>query len=604
MQLLAGLVDTDGGEASFCSVSPFLAHDFVRLVRSLGGKATKTFRKNKYDGFYIVYWRMNERVPLSLSRKQPIGCKGRPLDYRRRVCRTVEPIGLFECGDLEVEHPAHCYVVYDHVIVSNSKTETSLAHLAMMMTGVISGQIDPETRKAVRSQFRGPVQCRIVLESLTTTMHPVIMPKLQWWRWNGYDAPGGERGHWGWIPKNCLVGGLWSRAWNEKTRLLRILCRDPDEPERILGESTLQIMAHNQEPSDFASGDLHWVLHDEPTTYPIWRENEARTMRTGGVMMMAMTWPDDPSIAVDWIYDTLYEPGRPGPNKDPNVDWFELWTIHNPHLSADKVEEQRLKWEREGPMVSEARLYGRPIRFSNRVHAEFTDRDLWWCSACKRMGNHLPEACLACGAGRDYLIRYNHVREFEQKAGWPTVFLLDPHPRKPHCLLWVQVDTWSDWWVVASAEVPGGPDDVAAKVREVEEALRLNVVQRIGDAKMLGSPSGAKRDETWRDEFDRVGLRLDRSDSSDVGRARVNAALRVDQDRMQPRLHFHPRCAMPIRQMQRFVWDDFVRPEKHDLKQKPKEKEDDYPALLRYFANSNPSFERMAHGAPVLRTRA
>ena len=206
--------------------------------------------------------------------------------------------------------------------------------------------------------------------------------------------------------------------------------------------------------------------------------------------------------------------------------------------------------------------------------------------------------------GRDYLIRYNHVREFEQKAGWPTVFLLDPHPRKPHCLLWVQVDTWSDWWVVASAEVAGGPDDVAAKVREVEEALRLNVVQRIGDAKMLGSPSGAKRDETWRDEFDRVGLRLDRSDSSDVGRARVNNALRVDQDRMKPRLHFHPRCAMPIRQMQRFVWDDFVRPEKHDLKQKPKEKEDDYPALLRYFANSNPSFERMAHGAPVLRTRA
>ena len=134
----------------------------------------------------------------------------------------------------------------------SGKSETSLAHLAMMMTGVISGQIDPETRKAVRSQFRGPVQCRIVLESLTTTMHPVIMPKLQWWRWNGYDAPGGERGHWGWIPKNCLVGGLWSRAWNEKTRLLRILCRDPDEPERILGESTLQIMAHNQEPSDFA----------------------------------------------------------------------------------------------------------------------------------------------------------------------------------------------------------------------------------------------------------------------------------------------------------------------------------------------------------------
>ena len=41
-----------------------------------------------------------------------------------------------------------------------------------------------------------------------------------------------------------------------------------------------------------------------------WRENEARVMRVDGRMMLAMTWPDDPSINVDWLYNEVYEPIR------------------------------------------------------------------------------------------------------------------------------------------------------------------------------------------------------------------------------------------------------------------------------------------------------
>jgi hypothetical protein len=32
----------------------------------------------------------------------------------------------------------------------------------------------------------------------------------------------------------------------------------------------------------------------------------------GRLMLLAMTWPDDPSIAVDWLYDEVYEPGKSG----------------------------------------------------------------------------------------------------------------------------------------------------------------------------------------------------------------------------------------------------------------------------------------------------
>ena len=483
-----------------------------------------------------------------------------------------------------------------------SKTETALAHVVQLATGMFSEALDPITRLALRTQFRGPINVRVVVESLTTTLGPIILPKLQWWKWSGFDEPGGERGHWGWVPRKCLVGGSWARAWSEKPRVLRVFCFDPDNPDKILGESMFQFMAHNQDPSDFASGDFHHVIHDEPPLGATWRENEARTMRVGGKMWLAMTWPDNPAIPIDWIYDTLYEPGRPGPSKVANIDWFEMWTVHNPHLAPEYIEEQRQKWEREGgTAVLETRLYGRPIRFSNRVHALFTNHEVWWCRECKETST-IPAHCLKCGALAHSLVRYCHVQDFPHRP-FPTIFLLDPHPRKPHMGLWVQVDTWDNLWVVAECVVPGGPDDVMNEVRRIETELGLNVVARVGDAKMLGSPSGAKRDVTWRDEFDAAGLALDLSDSSDVGRARVDEYLRVDPDREQPRLHFHPRCTGAIRQMLRFVWDDFVRPEKHDQKQKTKEKDDDFPALLRYCLNLDPRFQWLSRGAPILKTR-
>jgi hypothetical protein len=34
----------------------------------------------------------------------------------------------------------------------------------------------------------------VTVESLTTTLEPIILPKLQWWKWTGVDRPGGDEG--------------------------------------------------------------------------------------------------------------------------------------------------------------------------------------------------------------------------------------------------------------------------------------------------------------------------------------------------------------------------------------------------------------------------
>ncbi len=478
-----------------------------------------------------------------------------------------------------------------------SKTDTMLAKLSALSTGVFPDCLTDEVRESMLEQFRGPIAVRMVLESLTTTMTPVILPKLQWYSWAGMSMPGGDKGHYGWIPRSSLKSGSWANSWSEKLRTLRVVCRDPETAEP-LGESVWQFMSFDQHHSDFASGDFHHVLHDELPPFAIWRENQARTMRVDGTMELAFTWPDDPAIPVDWVYDEVYEKGKPGPNKVAHIEWYEMWTVDNPNLDQKSISRQEGEWSDE---VVATRLRGQPIRFSNRIHPLFTDQTRVWCLTCGEANR--PEGCDICEGSIDQLVAYNHVKEFDYDKNWPVVWLLDPHPRKPHMGMWVAVDPQDDYWVLATCEVEGGPEELEAEVARIEEEFGFDVKIRLGDRNMLRSPSGAKRDVTWQDEFDEVGLRLDLSDVSDVGRSRLNDFLRVDKDTKSPRIHIHPRCANAIKQIQRYVWDEWVRSEQHDVKQKPKERNDDYPTLLKYLMNFLPTYRSLSVGHRVIKTK-
>lgn len=477
----------------------------------------------------------------------------------------------------------------------SGKSDAALAELVMCATGIFPYS----QRHLVERKFRGPIAARLVVESLTTTLEPIILPKLQWWRWSGVDAPGGARGHWGWVPKSCLVEGEWQRSWSAKLRLLRLICRDPSNPDRVLGESSIQCMSVDQDSTDFASGDFHLVVHDEPPSLAIWRENEARIMRVNGRLLLAMTWPDDPAIAVDWLYDEVYEPGRAG--SDPAVAWFELWTTENPNLDQRAVAAQAERWSSE---IASVRIYGRPIRFSNRVHAGFTASTKTWCFACGKSvvrvpGETLKPLCGVCGG--EWVADYNHVAEFEHSGAWPTVFVIDPHSRKPHMFLWAQVDPSDDWWVVAEGKCEGDCVETRDEVYRVERELGLAVARRLMDPNFGASPAGQRREVTWQDEFAAAGLACELAEDADVGRSRINQMLRPDADTLAPRLRIHARCKDTVYQLERFVWDDFSRRVDRDLKQVPKDKHSDYPAMLRYLANSEPSFALLRHGAPVLR---
>lgn len=474
----------------------------------------------------------------------------------------------------------------------SGKSDQCLALIAACCTGIF-----PDSMKhVVQRRFRGPIRARIICDSLTTTLYPTILPKLQWWQWSGAVPHGGERGHWGWIPPYCLKERDWSKSWSEKLRILTIVCRDPNDPNIILGESIIHFMSYDQEEG--RGTDFHFILHDEPPPLHIWRESEARIMGVGGRLMVAMTWPDDPSIPVDWIFDEVYEPGISGLRKD--IEWVNFYSTDNPNVDQVAIGEQAKNWSEE---MRKVRILGQPIRFSNRVHPVFTDTPQHWCHNCKKttLTNDNPASlnaydkwlCLYCSNSN--VSEFNHVKEFEASSSWPTVWLLDPHPRKPHRALWVQVDPADDLWLIDEIDCPGDPTDMKIACDEIENRHSLVIALRLMDPNMGASPASSRREITWQSEFEAAGLACQLADDSDTGRAHLNQYLKCDDHTLQPRFHIHPRCTISIGDIKRYVWDDHKRSSERELKQTPKAKYDDSPTLLKYLMNYGPTFAGL-HG--------
>jgi len=473
----------------------------------------------------------------------------------------------------------------------SSKTETCFADLAMCITGQIPMSLRDEID--AEAKLRGPIRTRVVCESLTTVLHPILLPKLRWYEWTGIDEPGGARGHWGWIPRDCLIGGSWERSWSEKFRTLRVLYRDPFKDNQVTGESMIQFMSRDQDATDFASGDFHKILHDEPPTHAIWRENQARTMRVRGQMMLAMTWPDDPAIAVDWLFDKVYEPAM---SDDPNIAWFNLYTQDNPNLDQGAVALQESMWSEE---ESKVRLRGEPIRFSNRVHQLFTDQTQTWCFPCGKPIYPVEGRCKHCESS--IMTEFNHVTDVMPSPSWPTIYLLDPHPRKPHMMAWWQISPQDDLFQVAEAECEGDPTDVKILCDALEGDMSLDVTHRFIDPNMGKSPASSKRGITWQDEFSDAGLACDLADDSGVGRKRIDEYLRPDPHTLEPRIHIGRNCTKTVMQMKRYVWDDHKRALERDLKQTAKTKNDDFPTLMKYLLNAGLTFQVAKLGAPRIR---
>ena len=494
---------------------------------------------------------------------------------------------------LHYYEPANPTIARVHIVTAGTvgifggngsgKTEHALVEGIIRCTGII-----PKSLEATypRKKLRGPIHMRVVCESLTTVLEPIILPKLQYWSWSGLQPQGGPQGHWGWIPKHSLINGDWKKSYNTRLRMLSVLYRNPDT-NKVEGISTIQFMSYDQDSSDFASGDVHYCLHDEPPKLSIWNENQARVMRggSGSTMVLSMTWPDNPALPVDWIFDKIYDKGMPGKLKDPEVEVINIYSTMNKHLDQDEIAKRSAQMS---ATERNTRIFGLPIRFSNRIHADFTDQDKTWCFTCGKISLLTTDnKCADCFS--DDVIQYNNVEPCPINEFWPCICLLDPHPRKPHFLAWVQVTPNEDYEVVHTVQVPGGAEAVREAIKEFETKAQYRSIQRLMDPNMGASPSGAKRELTWQKEFDDVGYHFDLADDSSVGRVRLNDFIKPDRQFKRTRFRIDPSCDDATFQMKRYVWADHKNQEGKDVVQVPLALHDDFPALFKYLMNRLPT---------------
>jgi hypothetical protein len=461
----------------------------------------------------------------------------------------------------------------------SSKTDTMLVELIIKATGIIPDCLKDDYPK---EKLKPGGRYRVIIESQKATLHPVILPKLKYWNWDG-DNPESGLGHWGWIPKSMLIQGSWDKSWSEKLSMLT-----------LANGSTIQFMSYDNNPEDFASGSFHAILHDEPPRYSIYRESVARVGRANGVLYLSMTPPDEAGINVGWIFDDIYEPGVETSSKhNPDFLSVEMFALENKFVNQEQVMARAMQLPIEKRDVY---LYGRFLHLSNLIHPSFTDEPHYWCFDCKkRYPLHHGRECLYC-AGDD-VSRFCHVEDFEFKPEWPVIQIIDPHPRKPHMMQWVAINPHDEWHHVEIAKVDGELREVKEKCDEIEYKYGMTVARRIMDPNMGKQAStGNRRHVSWQEDFAEAGLLCDLGDDNfEVGRSRINEMLFPDSRTRFPRMVWHPRCADAIRQYKRYVFDEHARYSDKENKQTPRPSEDDFPTMDRYLLNADLDYSALKY---------
>jgi len=484
----------------------------------------------------------------------------------------------------------------------SSKTDTMLAELSIQMTGVIPMSLQG---KYPKDKLRAPIRSRIVCNSLTDTLEPVIKPKLRFDQWNGIGDAIDGKGHWWWIPQHLLKSGTWEGAYSEKYRTLYTAVDSTwvsgGSVRTSRAYSSCQFLSYDQDLSAFAGSSMHFVGHDELPPADIYRENRMRTLDVKGQIYTAFTPPDEAGASrgdVTWFFDTVYEPGLV---KSDAVESIILHTERNQILDAQTIQDLSARLT---PEQREVRLLGRFIHLSGVIYSSFSRHESWWCYKCCKKILPIKRECPTCHT--DDVDVFSHVIEpFVPPSHWPVVFVIDPHPRKNDVMGWFAITPSDDVLMIGELEVGGTAMEIAEAVRRYENANKLSPVLRLMDPN-IATETNDKMQRGWtiQEAYDEVGLRCDLAiDAMNTGIRFVQEALLPDQRTRRPRFATFATCERFIYGMTRWSWDDYSRQGDRELKERPRDRYKDFPDLVRYLFNMQPSYNSLRHGGGLIRLR-
>lgn len=356
LELLAGLIDTDGTNQEFVNKSKQLVKDFCDVVISVGGYASykkckkRCVNNNKWGIYYRAYYRLPFKLPLTLHYKQPQITK-RICNYNRNPINKIEYSGRKKVRCITIDHPDHTFLVNDYIATSNSgKTMTGLYEVVMHCTGKY-----PSWWKGKR--FNHPVTFWLITES------------GQLFRDSMQEALLGKPGDFGTglIPKELLIKGK-----NE----LNITAL-PGIPGGVGamgikhisgGWSRIVVKTYEMRREQFQAAKIDGAMLDEECPEDIFTEVLTRTMGTGkdpGILLLQFTpLKGLTNVVLRFLPNGVLPPGGVDPNNPEKyvcqVTWADI-----PHLTeADK----KAMLAEYHPNERDARSKGIPALGSGRIY--------------------------------------------------------------------------------------------------------------------------------------------------------------------------------------------------------------------------------------------
>jgi len=328
--------------------------------------------------------------------------------------------------------------------------------------------------------------------------------------------------------------------------------------------SYVDFMAYTQDFIKFAGVALDFVHFDEPPKQDIYEENMLRLVDRAGCAWLTMTPLKEP-----WIYERLWKPGLEG---SEIIDCFSMNTHDNPHLPPEAIRSIELSI---APEEREARLKGQYRHLQGRIYDDF-DR------------------------------AYHVVEPFRIPSSWKWYEVIDPHPKKPHVVIFAALAPDNTLYVVSEMELKG---DMIVLGREILKRRKKAPQLIVADVSTMLKESNFSPINPRKQLSDLIGPFIPAEKNPDDGinmvRARLRATIDLYTGVSSPHDTWNNRgikifsnCKKTIAQLQDYIWDDGAqrgRRDRADGKAKPLKRNDDYADCIRYLCSVDPTFTNKAH---------
>lgn len=328
---------------------------------------------------------------------------------------------------------------------------------------------------------------------------------------------------------------------------------------RTGGESSIDIMTHEQGELSFEGWSGHWAWFDEPPPQPVF----TATMR-GLVDFDGRCWLTLTPISEPWLFDEIV-----GKSDDRRV-WHVTGSIwDNPHLTKQAVDDFLATLPED---EREAREFGKFRHLVGLVYKEF-DQDV-----------HIVPSSRLDGSAR-----------------WPVWFVLDPADRRPHHGIWFKVNPFGQMFVFAELVFKGTIEQTSKHIMQREIMMKIDPLKviRILDPNKGNSPSPSTGLKLV-DEFAKHAVYFTATVNDDLALGHLAVKERLWYDKKQPISHTNCPSIYFVKgetmnctkQIMSYVWDDWRGANRGSRSEKetPKDINKDMPDCVRYGCVSNPQW--------------